>query len=165
MVGGWCRRKGCDIIVEAISRTSYKLLHVGSIVDLPFPNTSHFVHVDSVNQDLLMFFYNLAKAFVLPSREEGLAMVQAQALACGLPLIGSKYSGAEDISKMLGTRYYISVVSDYSAEHLVHEMDKCMKHLNTDVNENVNANDMVVFSWQAYAGRYDDFIKKIYYGR
>lgn len=33
----------------------------------------------------------------LPSIEEGLAMVQAQAMACGCPVIGSEHSGAEDL--------------------------------------------------------------------
>jgi glycosyltransferase involved in cell wall biosynthesis len=34
---------------------------------------------------------------VLPSIEEGLAYVQAQALACGCPLISTVNSGAEDL--------------------------------------------------------------------
>lgn len=34
---------------------------------------------------------------VLPSVQEGLAMVQAQAMACGCPVIGSTHSGAEDL--------------------------------------------------------------------
>jgi glycosyltransferase involved in cell wall biosynthesis len=34
---------------------------------------------------------------VLPSIEEGLALVQAQALACGCPAIGTHHTGAEDL--------------------------------------------------------------------
>ena len=34
---------------------------------------------------------------VLPSIEEGLALVQAQALACGCPVIGTRHTGAEDL--------------------------------------------------------------------
>lgn len=34
---------------------------------------------------------------VLPSIEEGLALVQAQALACGCPVIGTLHTGAEDL--------------------------------------------------------------------
>jgi glycosyltransferase involved in cell wall biosynthesis len=34
---------------------------------------------------------------VLPSIEEGLALVQAQALACGCPVIGTHHTGAEDL--------------------------------------------------------------------
>jgi len=38
-----------------------------------------------------------ASVMVLPSIEEGLAMVQAQALACGCPVIATSNSGAEDV--------------------------------------------------------------------
>ena len=31
MVGGWGYEKGCDLIVEAIHKTNYSFIHVGSI--------------------------------------------------------------------------------------------------------------------------------------
>jgi glycosyltransferase involved in cell wall biosynthesis len=34
---------------------------------------------------------------ILLSIEEGLALVQAQALACGCPVIGTQHTGAEDL--------------------------------------------------------------------
>jgi starch synthase len=36
-------------------------------------------------------------AMVLPSIEEGLALVQAQAMACGCPVIGTEHTGSEDL--------------------------------------------------------------------
>ena len=41
--------------------------------------------------------YSTANVFALPSLEEGLAMVQGEALACGCPILGSTNSGAEDL--------------------------------------------------------------------
>jgi starch synthase len=41
--------------------------------------------------------YNSATAFVLPTIEEGLALVQGEALAAGLPLITTTNSGGEDL--------------------------------------------------------------------
>jgi len=38
-----------------------------------------------------------SQVMVLPSIEEGLALVQAQALACGCPVIGTRNTGAEDL--------------------------------------------------------------------
>ena len=41
--------------------------------------------------------------FVLASIEEGMAMVQMQALACGLPLICTTNTGGEDLLRMTGS--------------------------------------------------------------
>lgn len=41
--------------------------------------------------------YSQGSVFVLPSLEEGLALVQAQAMACGLPVIATTNTGAEDL--------------------------------------------------------------------
>ncbi|MFM1799719.1 MAG: hypothetical protein RLZZ117_1997 [Cyanobacteriota bacterium] len=45
----------------------------------------------------LMAFYTTAHCFVMASIEEGMAMVQMQALACGLPLICTTSTGGEDL--------------------------------------------------------------------
>ena len=46
--------------------------------------------------------YARAHCFVMPSIEEGMAMVQMQALACGLPLICTTNTGGEDLLRMNG---------------------------------------------------------------
>lgn len=70
MVGGWSYRKGCDLILDAIKAMNLRFLHVGALVDLPFPQgDSMFSHVDAVEQRQLVgfttgpgsFFYLLAK--------------------------------------------------------------------------------------------------------
>lgn len=48
------------------------------------------------NQDLARHFSE-AHAFVLTSLEEGLALVQAEALACGCPIIATPNTGCEDL--------------------------------------------------------------------
>jgi glycosyltransferase involved in cell wall biosynthesis len=50
-----------------------------------------------VPQPQLKALMSVSHALVLPSIEEGLALVQAQAMACGCPVIGSHNSGAEDL--------------------------------------------------------------------
>jgi starch synthase len=45
----------------------------------------------------LLSAYKSSSVFVLPSVEEGLALVQGEALASGLPIIATTHSGAEDI--------------------------------------------------------------------
>jgi starch synthase len=51
----------------------------------------------SIPRAELYAYYNQGLVFVLPSIEEGLALVQAQAMACGLPIIATTNTGAEDL--------------------------------------------------------------------
>lgn len=53
-------------------------------------------------QHELASVYAAAHCFVMPSIEEGLAMVQGQALACGLPLIATTNTGGEDLLRLCG---------------------------------------------------------------
>ena len=92
-------KKGCDLIVEAIRKTNYSFIHVGSIKDVDFPQEKNFTHIDPVDQSKLIEYYNQAKVFILPSRQDGFGMVLSQALACNLPIIGSNNCGAPDLKK------------------------------------------------------------------
>jgi alpha-maltose-1-phosphate synthase len=51
----------------------------------------------SMSQEKLAELMSSSHVMVLPSIEEGLALVQAQAMACGCPLISSVNSGGEDL--------------------------------------------------------------------
>jgi glycosyltransferase involved in cell wall biosynthesis len=53
--------------------------------------------IGSVPQAELAAMMSRSHALVLPSIEEGLALVQAQALACGCPVICSTNTGGEDL--------------------------------------------------------------------
>ena len=48
-------------------------------------------------QDRLAAIMSSSHVMILPSIEEGLALVQAQAMACGCPLISSTNTGGEDL--------------------------------------------------------------------
>lgn len=53
-------------------------------------------------QSELVAHYGQAHCFVMASIEEGMAMVQMQALACGLPLICTPNTGGEDLLRLAG---------------------------------------------------------------
>jgi glycosyltransferase involved in cell wall biosynthesis len=53
--------------------------------------------VPHLPQDRLATIMSSSHVMVLPSVEEGLALVQAQAMACGCPLISSTNTGGEDL--------------------------------------------------------------------
>jgi glycosyltransferase involved in cell wall biosynthesis len=52
---------------------------------------------EPVPQNQLAFLYNQCDAFVICSLQEGMAMVQLQAMACGLPLICTTNTGGDDL--------------------------------------------------------------------
>ena len=161
MVGGWSWRKGCDLIVEAIRKTNYSFLHVGGLVDLPFPSDKQFTHIPAVDQKQLVKYYNRAKIFILPSREEGLAMVQAQAIACNLPLVGSKDSGAEDLKMLVDKPEFITIIKEYTPTALIEAMHIAMDKSKELKGESYAGNAIVNLTWKAYGKRYSDFLQKI----
>lgn len=162
MVGGWSYRKGCDLLIDFFQNSNLKFLHVGSIVDLPFPSQSNMKHIDSVDQKKLINYYAQAKVFVLVSREEGLAMVQPQAVACGLPIVCSKHTGGRDLNIFLEEKKWIIEMKEFSTG----ELEKC---LNEALNLAKTQNGLRSFAdniseslnWKAYGKRYGENLKKI----
>jgi glycosyltransferase involved in cell wall biosynthesis len=109
-VGHWSYRKGVDILVQAIeAMDNVRLVHVGSLLDVPFPDHPRFVHHDPVPQWQLKTFYEAAHVFALASREEGLAVVQCQALASGLRLVCTDRTGGSDLVSLPGLKRLIRV--------------------------------------------------------
>ena len=112
MTGAWSLRKGCDVLVEAWRKLpGTRLLHVGPLAGAPLPDEPLFEHVDAVPQSELPKFYAQGHVFVLASREEGLATVQVQALACGLPLVCTTMTGGFDLQPWTNTKDAVRVVA------------------------------------------------------
>ena len=162
MVGTWGYQKGCDLIVEAVGLSKYRFLHVGAISDLPFPkNDVRFTHVDTVDQSELIQYYNKAKVFVFPSRQDGFGMVLSQAVACNLPIVGSKDCGAPDLKGFVDLPEYIRIVDEYTPHALLTAIDESI-HTFDKLDGNVYAGKAVdMLSWKAYGDRYSKFINKI----
>ncbi len=168
MVGGWSRRKGCDILIEALKDTAYKFLHVGGLVDMEFPTLPNFVHIDSVDQRELIQYYNKAKVAVLASKEEGLAMVQGQAIACGLPLVCTEDTGGEDLRDFLDNelKKFVIVVKGVTVKKIKFAIDEAIGLCSElPVNRDYMRRAKDDISWRAYGKRYAAWIDKIYQQR
>lgn len=160
MVGGWSYRKGCDLIVEAVRRMGCSFLHVGGLVDVPFPDEPNFTHVDPVDQHQLLAYYNKARVFVLPSREEGLAMVQAQAIACNLPLVGSPDSGAVDLKGMVAQGEYVTIIQSYTVDAVVEALGVALRQAE-HLTEPYAGEAIEQLTWAAYGRRYAAFLRRV----
>jgi glycosyltransferase involved in cell wall biosynthesis len=98
-------RKGVPYLLEAFARLRHpaKVLRIAggihpdlkTVLDrLPRENVEF---LGSVKQDVLAKLMSTSHVMVLPSLEEGLALVQGQALACGCPVLCSTNTGGEDL--------------------------------------------------------------------
>ncbi len=103
-VGNLTLRKGLPYILEAIAAPGLPPLElwlIGSIDPDVEPILAKYQklyrYLGTVPRPELHKFYSQGSVFVLASIEEGLALVQAQAMACGLPVIATRNSGAEDL--------------------------------------------------------------------
>lgn len=97
-------RKGLRYAIEAFKRLKHprkEFLIVGpstkitGLEGITIPDNIRFAGI--LKGHHLEQAYASASAFVLPTIEEGLALVQGEAMAAGLPLITTSHSGAEDI--------------------------------------------------------------------
>ena len=162
MVGGWSYRKGCDLILDAIKAMNLRFLHVGALVDLPFPQgDSMFSHVDAVEQRQLVGFYHRARVFLLPSREEGLAMVQAQAIACNLPVVGSPDSGAEDLQKMVAKPEFITLIRSFDTDSVKAALTEALEKADRLVHNRYAGHAIDGLTWEAYGKRYTQFLNSL----
>jgi starch synthase len=162
MVGGWSYVKGCDLLEEFFKNSNLTFLHVGAIGNLPFPNLKNMTHVASVDQSELINYYAQARVFVLPSRAEGLAMVQSQALACGLPIVCSKDTGGRDLKNLLEDKKWIIEMEEFSVSALQTALNEALALAHTQVGlRNYTKNIVGSLTWEAYGSRYDENLKKI----
>lgn len=160
-VGNFSLRKGADLLTSYVEKSEYNFLHVGALSE-KIPEFANVTHVDPVNQGELIKYYNSAKVFVFPSREEGLATVQVQALACGLPIVCTKDSGGEDLKEFLKDPDRIVVMNEITES----ELSRCVeiaikKPVLHDVKDII---DLEKVSWTASGKRYELILQQILNG-
>lgn len=104
-VGAAGPRKGFIDLLQAFERLrhpSKRLLLIGSLASeaqelLAASDQARITFLGSVDNANLRQYYSQASVFVLPSIEEGLAMVTGEAMACGCPVIASTNTGASEL--------------------------------------------------------------------
>jgi glycosyltransferase involved in cell wall biosynthesis len=124
-------RKGVHYLLQAWQELNFsqsELLLVG-INDFPEGwlerYTEQIRYISSVPHASLNQYYSSANVLVLPSLVEGLALVQLEALACGIPLITTPNAGGSDIITD-GLEGFIVPIRD--TEMLKEKLEWCYQH-------------------------------------
>jgi len=97
-------RKGVIYLFRALERLNllnFECLIIGNLepdFKLFFKKyRQYFRYIQRVPHNYLRYYYSNSSIFVLPSIDEGMAYVQMEAMACGLPVICSTNTGAEEV--------------------------------------------------------------------
>ena len=98
-------RKGIPYLLQAFARLKHPKKHltiVGAVQDdirplLATLPTENVTFTGPLPQSQLAKKMSASHLLVLPSIEEGLALVQGQAMACGCPVLATTATGAEDL--------------------------------------------------------------------
>jgi starch synthase len=104
-VGQVSLRKGVPDLLEAFARVRHprkRLRLIGPMFAhmkplLPRLPMEHVEIIGAVGRPELIRSLSTSHAMVLPSLEEGLALVQGEAMACGCPVIATPNTGSEDL--------------------------------------------------------------------
>jgi len=103
-VGNVSLQKGIGYLLEAVKALRIPGLEVWVIGEIDPSARAVLAKYDGLFRYLgvlprarLHEYYSQGSVLVLPSVQEGLALVQAQAMACGLPVIATTNTGAEDL--------------------------------------------------------------------
>lgn len=162
-------RKGTRYLLEAFDQLNLpnaEIWHLGSINNdikewlSGYKNTNvHFLGHKPQNE--LYQYYSQGSVFVLMSLEEGMAMVQPQAMACGLPLIISTNTGGSDLISEQGKEGYIIPIRDVERLkeillELYNNPEKLAK-MSQDAQKRVEKG----FTWDDYGDRYVFALKNI----
>lgn len=167
--GGITLQKGVHYLLRAFSElklSNAELVLVGSLGEdmKPFfkKYDGCFRWVGHVPQRELRDYYSQGSVFAIMSIQEGLAMVQLQAMACGLPIIATTNTGAEDIVRE-GKDGFIIPIRDVEALKkkiiFLYEHPEVREAMGRSAREHVSRG----FTWDDYGerivGEYERILK------
>lgn len=114
-----------------------------------------------VPDDKLVQYYQEAEFFVLPSIFEPFGMTSQEAMACGKPVIASKYGG---IKQILSHNKNGLLVDPKNSTEFADAMIKILKdeQLKQSLGDEANRIIQEEYSWEAMAEKHINFYKKNY---
>ena len=161
-------RKGFPYLLQAfhaISHPHKKLIVAGSVqpdiksvlATLPQEQVEF---VGSVPQARLAELMSSSHVMVLPSIEEGLALVQGQALACGCPVLATSHTGAEDLFTDGVEGFIVPIRSVQALQHRMQELaedNKLQQRMRAAALTRVHA----LGGWKEYGDKWESLLHEL----
>ncbi len=161
-------RKGIPYLLQAFAQVNHPrktLTVVGSVQDdvrALLPTLPHVgvTFTGSIPQHELARKMSTSHLMVLPSVEEGLALVQGQAMACGCPVLATTATGAEDLFTD-GVEGFI--VADRDVTALVERMQQVADDpsLQQRLSEASLARVKFLGGWNQYGDAWDKLLHEL----
>ncbi|WP_220472595.1 glycosyltransferase family 4 protein [Spirosoma foliorum] len=167
-VGELSIRKGFMYLYEAFQMLKHprkELLVVGAVTPeikklLASKSTANITFLHKVANKDLALLYSTSHVFVLPSIEEGMAMVQGEALACGCPVIATTNTGSEDLFKNGVEGYIIPIRSPNSIKECLQQLvDNHL--LQSQMSEAATQRVKQINGWDRYGEEFSKLIASI----
>lgn len=158
--GGISLRKGVHYLLRAfreLDLPNSELRLIGSVAEEMRPILSHYsadnvVIAGPFPQEELYRHYSQGSVFCLASIEEGLAMVVAQAMACGLPVICTTNTGGADILRDGVDGFVVPIRNVQTLKEklvLMYENHNLRREMGANATARVHSG----FSWSDYGQR------------
>lgn len=167
--GGFTIRKGVTYLLKAFTELDLpnsEFIHLGSISDETIElrkkySSAKIKYLGHQKQSDLYKYYSQGSVFVMMSLEEGMAMVQLQAMACGLPLICSENSGGEDLISSQSEEGFVIPIRDVNMlkQKILYLYDnpKALNLMSKKAKSKVSNG----YSWDDYGDRYVENLNNI----
>ena len=167
-VGNFSIRKGSHYLIKALSELgnlNFEFWHIGGVDK----NMHQFIKkyksdkmsfLGVKKNDELAYYYSQCNVFVLPSLEEGLALVIQEAMSCGLAIICTQNTGGSTVIKDESEGFIIPPADEkFLKEKLLwcfNNQSKC-----TDMGLKASKKVLENYKWDDYGNNYYQNLKKI----
>lgn len=162
-LGSFSPRKGLPLLLEAWSEMNIPMAKLiiagyGKIPDgIKLPN--NVINKGIIAKDERQDLFNSANVFLFPSYFEGLAQVQLEAMACGLPVVGTRNSGSSELV-IDGVNGY--TINAGNKSELKQAIQFFLDHPQKIEEMAVAARKKVEeFSWDNYGNRWKELLEKV----
>jgi len=167
-LGSLTIRKGLLYLFTAlnlltIDESNYEVWFIGNIDEEIKENIQRYrknnwLFLGHINHYELAAYLHYVSVAVQPSVEEGLSMVIPQMLACGIPVIATENTGADNLIVSGANGYVVPIrAPDRIAKHLTYLYENPDELAKMQLQASTQQTD---FSWSAYSERYVNNIRK-----